>query len=146
MALFGVADRDGMDHDVVLAELFQPGGPPIGEVLAIGEHDEGPSLSVLPRVDGLERLVQASAQVGPAGSNHSGSQPCNASSTAPRFSVSGQRSTPRPAKATTAARLAGSRASALTRLSADSIATANRLGTASSAAMLRLTSTSKTTS
>ncbi len=44
----------------------------------------------------------------PPGRTPPGRSRCNASSTAPRFSVNGQRSTPRPANATTAARLDGS--------------------------------------
>ena len=74
MALVGVADRDGVDHDVVLAKPLYLRAPALGEVLTIGEDNDCPSLSVLLGVDGLERHIQSRAQVGSTGSNQSGSQ------------------------------------------------------------------------
>ncbi len=64
MALVGVADRDGVYHDVLLAKPLYLRAPAIGEVLTIGEDNDCPSLRVLLGVDGLERHIQSRAQVG----------------------------------------------------------------------------------
>ena len=82
------------------------GGPGRGRgvILAVGEEDDGPALRVLLVVEGPRGRVERRAEVGATRPDVARPQRRNASAMPPRFSVKGQRSTPRPAHATTAVR------------------------------------------
>ena len=69
MAFFHIADRDGMDDDVLLSKAFQPGAPAIGVVFSVGENHDGPSLGMFLGIDGhcFDGGIKGRSQVGPAG-------------------------------------------------------------------------------
>ena len=116
-------------------------------VLAVGEDDDRPPLGVLPGVEGAGRGLERRAEVGPAGLDlarperpEAPRRPRRGSRSAGTGRPPGRRRRPPPPGAPAPRRGpgAGSRP--------DSIATPSRSGTASSAPMLRLTLTQRTTS